>query len=150
MWIGLAVPYLVNLFKSKIGNASVYVAFLLCLTAPFLMGSQNWKSMSRADHFGARDYAINFLNHVPNAIVFTYGDNDTYPLWYVQEVEGIRTDVRVVNFSLLAVDWYINQLRRTINNSPKIDMTIPESGYNRNYLPIQPLKDKYTSISLKS
>jgi hypothetical protein len=103
-----------------------------------LMGFQNWDDQSRAEHTGARDYANNFLQScAPNAIIFTYGDNDTYPLWYAQEVEGIRTDVRVVNFSLLAVDWYIDQLRRKMNNSEAIPMTIPKDAYRgsaRNYM----------------
>ena len=74
----------------------------------------------------SRDYAANFLNSVEeNAILFTYGDNDTYPLWYAQEVEGIRRDVRVVNLSLIAVDWYINKLRNRVNDSPPIKLSIP-------------------------
>jgi hypothetical protein len=71
----------------------------------------------------------------PNAIIFTYGDNDTYPLWYAQEVEGIRTDVRVVNLSLIAVDWYINKLRSKVNDSPPLKLTVSEenyTGFNKN------------------
>jgi hypothetical protein len=90
------------------------------------MSFQNFDDHSRADHTAARDYATNFLNSVDkDAIIFTYGDNDTYPLWYAQEVEGIRTDVRVVNLSLIAVDWYIDLLRRKVNDSAPIKMSIP-------------------------
>ncbi len=154
IWIGLSVPFIYTKFKEKIGNsmASASLAFAMVLVAPVLMGTQNWKSHSRADHYAARDYAINFLESCDsNAIVFTYGDNDTYPLWYAQEVENIRTDVRVVNFSLLAVDWYIDHLRQKINNSPKVEMSIPKSGYKgnkRNYLPVYPIK-KDKRINLK-
>ncbi len=153
IWIGLSVPFMFDYLKEKIGGLpSVALVSVAALMAPVLMGSQNWQSHSRADHYAARDYAVNFLESCEkNAILFTYGDNDTYPLWYAQEVEGIRTDVRVINFSLLAVDWYVDQLRRKINNSPKVEMTIPKEGYKgkkRNYLPVVPLRgDK--SINLE-
>lgn len=145
IWLGLSVPAIFSQLKDKLGAVpSAGVAFIFALIAPALMGSENWKSHSRADHYAARDYAVNFLESCDsNAIVFTYGDNDTYPLWYAQEVEQIRTDVRVINFSLLAVDWYVDQLRRKINNSPKVKMTIPREGYKgakRNYLPVAPLR----------
>lgn len=133
IWIGLAVAAIYSLLKEKVnlaGMPSSIVAAGLVITAPLIMGSQNWDDHSRAGHYAARDYARNFLMSVEkDAIIFTYGDNDTYPLWYCQEVEGIRRDVRVVNFSLLAVDWYINQLRRKINDSPAIKMTISEDAY---------------------
>ena len=146
IWIGLSVTALYKTFKDTLKNglgASV-AATALVLVAPIIMGYQNWDDQSRAGHTGARDYANNFLmSCAPNAVVFTYGDNDTYPLWYAQEVEGIRTDVRVVNFSLLAVDWYIDQLRRKMNNSEAIQMTISRDAYRgtaRNALPIQDSK----------
>ncbi len=145
IWIGMAVLALYQLLRERgnlSGNVSAIGATLLVLVAPLLMGFQNFDDMSRADHSGARDYAANFLNScAPNAIIFTYGDNDTYPLWYAQETEGIRTDVRVVNLSLIAVDWYIEQLRRRVNDSPAIKMTVPSDairGYKRNQLFIDP------------
>lgn len=141
IWIGMAVPLLYMTLRNSLASVvAASIAIPVVLSAPIIMGFQNWDDHSRAHHYGARDYATNFLNScAPNAIIFTYGDNDTYPLWYAQEVEGIRTDVRVVNFSLLAVDWYINQLRYKINKSDAIKMTMPEAAYRgqlRNYLPI--------------
>lgn len=133
MWMGFAVVALWRLLMNKAklpSTASAIVALGLVLTAPIIMGMQNWDDHSRSSHTGARDYAINFLESCEkNAIIFTHGDNDTYPLWYAQEVEGIRTDVRVVNLSLLAVDWYIDQLRRQVNTSPAIKMTMDPSDY---------------------
>ncbi len=141
IWIGLGVTALYSLL-SKVNFSGVAAAALVSIagiSAPYLLLSENWDDHSRADHYGARDYASNFLNSVDsNAIMFSYGDNDTYPVWYAQEVEKVREDVRVVNFSLLAVDWYINQQRRKINNSPAVAMSIPADGYTgelRNYLP---------------
>ena len=128
VWMGLGVVGLYQLFTSRTrlaGMSAAGVSLALALTAPFVMGTQNWDDMSRAGHYAARDYAANFLNSCDkNAIIFTFGDNDTYPLWYAQEVEEIRPDVRVVNLSLLAVDWYIDQLRRKMNQSPAIKMSI--------------------------
>jgi hypothetical protein len=133
MWIGFGVIALWNLFKERLnlsGNAAAFGALALVLTAPAVMLWQNWDDHNRGHHTGARDYAINFLESCDkNAIIFTFGDNDTYPLWYAQEVENVRTDVRVVNLSLLAVDWYIDQLRRKVNESPAIKMSIPEAQY---------------------
>lgn len=129
MWIGMGALAIFELLREKANlnlMASAGISSLLVFSAPFLMLTQNFDDHDRSEIQASRDYATNFLNSCEeNAIIFTYGDNDTYPLWYAQEVEGIRTDVRVVNLSLIAVDWYINQLRRKVNDSPAIKMTIP-------------------------
>ena len=115
IWIGLGVTGLVELLKSYTkGNATLsYALVALCLLgSPVLMGVQNWDDHDRSNRYVAPDYAKNLLNSLaPNAIVFTNGDNDTFPLWYAQEVEGVRTDVRIVCLSLLNTDWYIKQLK---------------------------------------
>ncbi len=134
IWIGMAVVALFELFRDRLrqsGPVAAAIASVIVLSAPVLMGTQNFDDHSRRHHTGARDYASNFLESCePNSIIFTYGDNDTYPLWYSQEVEGIRTDVRVVNLSLIAVDWYIDLLRRKVNESPPIKMSIPREAYS--------------------
>lgn len=133
IWIGMAVPAIFDMLRKQAklsGVISATLAAVLVFIAPILMGTQNFDDMSRSKHKASRDYASNFLNScAPNAIIFTYGDNDTYPLWYAQEVENIRTDVRVVNLSLIAVDWYIELLRRKVNDSPAIKMSIPSDAY---------------------
>lgn len=125
------------LFRS-VKNESMIVIILtaICLSAPVLMGSQGWDDHNRHGRTLARDFARNYLESCPqNAILFTQGDNDTYPLWYAQEVEGIRTDIRIINLSLLGVDWYINQLRHATNDAGKVDLLLgPEKilGDKRN------------------
>ena len=142
MWIGLGALALFKIIQDRIKlNAipSAAIASVIVLMAPLIMGFQNFDDHSRMHHYASRDYASNFLESCePNAIIFTYGDNDTYPLWYAQEVEGIRTDVRVVNLSLIAVDWYINKLRAKVNDSPPLNLTIPADAYRgkkRNQVP---------------
>ena len=136
MWIGLGVLALFQLLKSKLKIGEIPTAALagaLVLTAPLIMAFQNYDDHDRSEHYGSRDYASNFLNSVDeNAIIFTYGDNDTYPLWYAQEVENIRRDVRVVNLSLIAVDWYIDKLRNKLNDSPPLKLTLPPEAYRGN------------------
>ena len=142
IWIGMAVPALYNLLREKVNFSGVPAAGLvgaIVLSAPIIMGFENFDDMGRKDHYASRDYAKNFLNSLEqDAILFTYGDNDTYPLWYVQEVENVRRDVRIVNLSLIAVDWYINKLTRKINDSPPLKLTIPAESYRgdkRNQIP---------------
>jgi hypothetical protein len=125
IWIGLGVLYVKELFTSFIKNRMVagLAAGVLCLLAvPVLMASQEWDDHDRSNKTLARDLAVDYLEScAPNAILITFGDNDTYPLWYAQEVQGIRKDIRVINSSLLGTDWYINQLRYKINDSDPID-----------------------------
>ena len=133
VWMGMGVLATMQFLMARVklnSSMSAAVAAGLVLVAPILMGTQNFDDHSRMGHYGSRDYASNFLEScAPNAIIFTYGDNDTYPLWYSQEVEGIRRDVRVVNLSLIAVDWYIEGLRRKINDSPPIKLTLTADDY---------------------
>jgi len=127
IWIGLGVMALWEMLRKKAPETLSAVAVTaICLVAvPGILAAENWDDHDRSGKYTARDFAINYLEScAPNAIIFTMGDNDTYPLWYAQEVEGIRTDVRVVNLSLLGTDWYINQLRRPMNNSPEIKLSI--------------------------
>lgn len=134
LWVGLAVVAIYNFFKKKYlsGNtmAAAGIGAVISILAPAIMLQQNFDDHDRSEHTAASDYAANFLESCePNSILFTYGDNDTYPVWYAQEVEGIRRDVRVVNLSLIAVDWYINKLRRKVNDSEPLKLSIPESAY---------------------
>jgi hypothetical protein len=133
IWVGLGATGLIELIKNSLGQ-SKNVAFaslgVIFLAVPGWMLQENWHAHDRSERYVARDYAYNLLQSVEeNAILFTNGDNDTFPLWYLQEVEGIRTDVRVVNLSLLNTDWYIKQLRdRTTHESLPlaIDLTDEE------------------------
>ncbi len=133
IWVGMGVIALFDFFMKRIkGNPMVPMVLSagLGLVGPAIMLQQGLDDHSRRHLTGARDYALNFLEScAPNAILFTYGDNDTYPLWYAQEMEGIRTDVRVVNLSLIAVDWYIDQVRRKINKSEPVKLSISEDNY---------------------
>ncbi len=125
IWVGLGVIWVKEKFEKFIkGPAANYAAAGLCfLAVPVLMGSQEWNDHDRSKKTLARDLAKDYLESCPpNAILFSFGDNDTYPLWYAQEVEGIRPDVRVVVNSLLGTDWYMNQLRYKINQSAPFDI----------------------------
>lgn len=125
IWIGIGVLYVKELLGRLIKNTMTagLIAGALCLVAvPVLMASQEWDDHDRSNKTLARDLAKDYLEScAPNAILITFGDNDTYPLWYAQEVQGIRPDIRVINSSLMGTDWYINQLRYKVNESDPID-----------------------------
>lgn len=125
IWIGLGVLFVKELVQKLIkseSGANIAAVALCTLAVPVIMANQEWDDHDRSKKTMAKDLAINYLEScAPNAILITFGDNDTYPLWYAQEVEGIRKDVRVINSSLLGTDWYINQLRYKVNESAPID-----------------------------
>jgi hypothetical protein len=130
IWIGLGVMFLTEVLRKYLKKASPWLAGGLALLVPLLMASQNWDDHSRRGRWVDRDFAYNLLNSCdPDAILFTAGDNDTFPLWYLQEVEGIRTDVRVVNLELLISDWYVEQLLRPQNEAAPIPLSMPEAAY---------------------
>lgn len=132
IWIGLGVLGIYEMIARGKQNATpaAAIATALGLIIPAIMGAEGFDDHDRSKRTMSRDFAINYLNScAPNAILFTNGDNDTFPLWYAQEVEGIRTDVRVVNLSLLQTDWYINQTRRAAYDSPPVPYTIPAEKY---------------------
>ena len=111
-------------------NALVFSALLLVV--PFQMGAEGWDDHSRARRSTGVDMAKNYLDSLePNAILFTNGDNDTFPLWYVQEVEGYRTDVRIVNLSLLNTDWYVEQMKRRAYDSAPVPIRMGEEKYRQ-------------------
>ncbi len=125
IWIGIGVLYVKELFDKFMNNKMAnYAAALVCtLAVPVLMGAQEWDDHDRSHKTLAKSLAIDYLQScAPNAILITFGDNDTYPLWFAQEVLGIRRDIRVINSSLLGTDWYINQLRYKVNQSAPIDV----------------------------
>jgi hypothetical protein len=132
VWIGLGVltvfEWISRITSEKIAAP---VAAILCFIAvPALMGSQNLDDHDRSGRYLARDVAFNYLNScAPDAILFTNGDNDTFPLWYAQEVEGKRTDIRVCNLMLLNTDWYINQMKNKAYESDPLPVTLPVTKY---------------------
>ena len=144
VWIGLGVLMVKELLSKSINQATAAsLATIVCLLAvPALMASEEWDDHDRSNKVIARDLAKDYLEScAPNAILFTFGDNDTYPLWYAQEVEGIRKDIRVINYSLLGIDWYINQLRYKVNESPAIDVIWSADqieGSKRDYIEYKP------------
>jgi tetratricopeptide (TPR) repeat protein len=128
IWIGFGVLYIYEKLRQKrAGTGTAVAVTVVCMIAPVIMAAQGWNDHNRSLRTLSRDCAINYLQScAPNAILFTNGDNDTFPLWYAQEVEGIRTDVRVVNLSLLQTDWYIRQMRRAAYESKPVPFSIPQ------------------------
>lgn len=146
IWIGLAVIGIYTALKDKISGPVLASGLTVAtiLAAPILMASQNWDDHDRSNRYTAREIARNYLESCDeNAILFTNGDNDTFPLWYLQEVEGVRTDVRVVNLMLLNTDWYIEQMARMAYDGDPIPISMTTEKYRqgtRDFMHVYPDK----------
>ncbi len=157
IWIGMGVAGLAELLRKKIKETPAAVlASVLCLIVPLQMVSQTWDDHDRSGRYTCRDFGQNYLNSLPekgNPIIFTNGDNDTFPLWYNQETEGVRTDVRVCNLSYLQTDWYIDQMRRPAYDSPSLPIDWKRYDYAGNeneYISIVPQREASIRALYKS
>ncbi len=156
VWIGLGLTALCSwigrrIKSEKSSTALNAVLCLLCLGVPVLMAAQNWDDHDRSGRKTAVEMARNYLNSVgPNGILVTHGDNDTFPLWYAQEVENCRTDVRICNTSLLGTDWHIDQMKWAVNESAPLDLSVGPEQYlygTNEMIPIVDLREEVMSIS---
>lgn len=132
IWIGFGVFALKEWIFNKISakNGAIGATVIALFAAPIIMGAQGWNDHDRSSKMVAHDIAVDYLEScAPNAILFTYGDNDTYPLWYIQEVENVRPDVRLVNLSLFDTDWYIDGMKRKQNESEPLPISMKPSQY---------------------
>lgn len=143
IWIGFGVLFLFDVFSKFIKNKQVVaisVSLIALLLVPALMAKEGWEGHDRSGKTPARDFAMNYMAQCePDAVLFTNGDNDTFPLWYVQEVEGFRTDMRVVNYMLSSGDWYVHQLGKKVYDSEKLPLTLTPDQYNKGineYVPV--------------
>ena len=147
IWCGLGVLAIIDLLKKKAklsGTAISAIVAVITLLVPIQMASQTWDDHDRSNRYTCRDFGQNYLMSLQekgNPIIFTNGDNDTFPLWYNQEVEGVGTDARVCNLSYLQTDWYIDQMKRPAYDSPSVPITWPRldfcSGANE-YVTVEP------------
>ena len=145
IWIGFAVAalysWITSLTKGRHSTVVASVSTLACLCVPALMCAEEWDDHDRSNRRTSVEIAYNYLNSVgKDGILVTHGDNDTFPLWYAQEVEGIRNDVRICNTSLLGTDWHIDQMKYAINNSAPLDLSIGLDQYlygTNDWVPIQ-------------
>jgi hypothetical protein len=142
IWIGLGFmlvyEYLRKFVNEKISGAAVFIVLLVAV--PLLMAEQNWDDHDRSGRYTARDIGANYLlSCAPNSVLFTYGDNDSFPVWYVQDVEQVRTDVRVANLSYFQAGWYIDMMRQKAFKSDPLPLTLPREKYiegSRDQLPV--------------
>ncbi len=154
IWIGLGIMQVERWFRGFTGkNLAVMLSALLGVGVVSLMAQQGWDDHDRSGRYTALAIAENYLNScAPNAILFANGDNDTFPLWYAQEVEGIRTDVRVVNLSLLNTEWYIDQMKRKAYDSDPVPFSLTKDKYRQGNHDVtyliedEGLKDTYVDV----
>ncbi len=153
-WVGLGVMAVIRaldkVLKGKGGVALAVAASAACMLVPVQMAGQNWDDHDRSNRRTAVEMATNYLNSVPeNGILITHGDNDTFPLWYAQEVENVRTDVRICNTSLLGTDWHIDQMTWACNESAPLNITVPHVQYlygTNEYVPIYDVREDVMDI----
>ncbi|MDE6150632.1 MAG: hypothetical protein K2G12_01375, partial [Prevotella sp.] len=147
IWCGMGVAAILDIIerKLKMSNAGIAaVVGLICLLVPIQMASQTWDDHDRSGRYTCRDFGQNYLNSMQDTgypIIFTNGDNDTFPLWYNQDVEGVGTSARVCNLSYLQTDWYIDQMVRPAYDSPSLPITWPRVDYcsgTNEYVSIEP------------
>jgi hypothetical protein len=153
IWIGmgfmLAYEYLRKFLGGKLSAATVFI--ILLFAVPILMAVQNWDDHDRSGRYTARDIGANYLlSCAPNSILFTYGDNDSFPVWYVQDVEQVRSDVRVANLSYIQAGWYIDMMRQKAFKSDPLPLTLASEKYVegvRDQLPVNKGIDKPVNLS---
>ena len=145
IWIGLGVGMIsekVRVKSEKFATAMAVLSAIACLLVPIQMASQTWDDHDRSGRYTCRDFGANYLNSMQregHPIILTNGDNDTFPLWYNHEVEGVRTDTRVVNMEYLQTDWYIDQMKRQAYDSPPLPISLSHEDYKESrmeYVPI--------------
>ncbi len=159
IWAGLGAAGIFSYLSEKSkGKIALIITILLTVPIPVIMAAQNWDDHDRSNRYTARDFAEDYLNSCEkNAVLFTYGDNDTFPLWYLQEVEGVRTDIKVVNLSLLGTDWYIDQVRKKTYEADPVPFKMKHEKYREGirdaiYITENPdvfINEKYQSAGLK-
>ncbi len=136
IWIGFGVMWVqeiaAKLFKKRENIASVIISTVVCAVVPVILCAEGWDDHNRSRRYIGHDIGYNFLvSCLPNSIVMNYGDNDTFPLWYNQEVEDVRPDVRIMNMSYLGADWYVEEMTHAYNESDPVPFTIPRSIYSQ-------------------
>ena len=144
-WVGMGVAGIVEMLRRKMKELpAAIVASIACIFVPIQMAGQTWDDHDRSNRYVCRDFGQNYLSTLPekgNPIIYTNGDNDTFPLWYNQETEGFRTDARVCNLSYLQTDWYIDQMKRPAYDSPALPITWDRLEYvsgTNEYIPVRP------------
>ena len=160
IWIGLGVAFVVDFMQRVFKNStvlSVVLSCLGCLLIPLQMASQTWDDHDRSGRYACRDFGVNYLESMQregHPVILTSGDNDTFPLWYNHEVEGVRTDTRDCNLEYLQTDWYIDQMKRPAYNSPALPISMSHDDYKEGRLEYVPVNTDsltigHTIISLK-